>query len=261
MSAVNRTPEGKLDVVPTVSIKDGEVVIVRGGRYERLEDEDGSPLEPSFFVEQMLKQYTKVLVVDINGVEDNRPQMGLMSDIADLGEIWVDSGARYAEGIIDILVSGVSAVVLGTKSITGVDQLAAAFEMSENVYLSIDWDKQVMSHSDELKHMSPRSLADVAQNLGIKKLLFTDLSRTVAAGRRQKAEGDERLAAGSGQQAEGGGLQANKPLQVEIIRELAKGPLPLYVGGGIQESDLAQLSRMGAAGALLSVLSIITEAV
>ena len=55
-------------------------------------------------------------------------------------------------------------------------------------------------------------------------------------------------------------MQVNKPLQLEIIRELAKGPLRLYVGGGIIEGDLAQLKQLGAAGALLSVLAIVTEA-
>lgn len=233
MLAVSFTPEGKLDVVPTVSIKGGEVVVVRKGRYERLEDEDGNPLEPAYFVEQVLKTYPKVLIVDLNGIEDNRPQMELLREIADMGEIWVDPGARYAEGIIDVLVSGVSAVVLGTKTIAGVDQMAAAFEMSENVFLSIDWDKKVMSHSEELKHMSPRSLADIAANLGMRKLMFTDLSRT----------------------------QEKRPLDVEVIRNLAKGPLPLYVGGGVVEADLGQLRELGASGALLSVLSILTEAV
>jgi hypothetical protein len=150
--------------------------------------------------------------------------------------------------MIDVLVSGVSAVVLSTKTLAGVDQLAAAFEMSENVYLGIDWDGQVQSHSEELKHMSPRSLADIAGNLGIKKLLFNDLSRTAGAGSRETGE------------AAGNGLQVNRPLQLEIIRELAKGPLRLYVGGGIIEGDLAQLKQLGAAGALLSVLAIVTEA-
>jgi hypothetical protein len=32
------------------------------------------------------------------------------------------------------------------------------------------------------------------------------------------------------------------------------------VGGGVQEADLEELGRLGAAGALLSVASIVTEA-
>jgi len=234
LTAVSPTPEQKLDVVPTVSVRDGEVVVVRGGQYERLEDEDGRPLEPPFFLEQVLKQYPRALVMDINGIEDNRPQVELLTEMAEAGEIWVDPGARHAEGIIDILVSGVSAVVMGTKTVAGIDQLAAAFEMSENIYLGIDWDGGVQSQSQDLLHMSPRSLADIAGNLGIKKVLFSDLSRTGNAG--------------------------GKPLQEKIIAELAKGPVPLYVGGGIVEKDLPELKRIGAEGALLSVLAIVTEA-
>jgi hydroxymethylpyrimidine/phosphomethylpyrimidine kinase len=34
----------------------------------------------------------------------------------------------------------------------------------------------------------------------------------------------------------------------------------LYVGGAVVQADLETLQRLGAAGALLSVLSIVTEA-
>ena len=223
--------EAKLDIVPSVSVLDGEVVVVRGGRYERLEDEDGKPLEPGVFVEQVLKQYKRVLLIDLNGIENNRPQVNLIQELAELGEVWVDPGLRFAEGIIDILVAGAAAIVLGTKTIAGVDQLAAAVEMSEEVYLGIDYDSAVVSGSEQLKHMSPRSLADIAHNLGMTRLFFTDLSR-----------------------------QAGNPLREKVIGELAQGPVPLYVGGAVVQADLETLQRLGAAGALLSVLSIVTEA-
>jgi len=229
---VTQTAESKLDVVPTVSIKDGEVVIVRKKKYERLEDEDGEPLAPALFVEQVLKQYKRILLVDINGIERNRPQVELIQDIAELGEVWLDPGIRHADGIIDLLVCGVEAVVMATKTVAGVDQLAAAFEMSENIYLSIDWDGAVLGGDESIKHMNPRSLADIAKNIGVKKLIFTDL------GRGPKKKG----------------------LESEIIKELAKGPIPLYVGGGVVKKDLGEIERLGAKGALLSVLSIVQEA-
>jgi len=229
---VKSTAERKLDVVPTISVKDGEVVVVRKKRYERLEDEDGSALEPAMFVEQVLKQYERALLVDINGIEHNRPQVDLIQDIAELGEVWLDAGTRHAEGIIDILVCGVEAVVLGTKTIAGVDQLTAAFEMSENIYLSIDWNDGVVGQDESVKHMSPRSVADIAKNIGVKKLIFTDLGRG----------------------------PKKRHLEKDIITELTKGPLPLYVGGGVMEADLGELRGLGAEGALLSVLSIVTEA-
>jgi len=225
-------PQGPLDVVPTMSVRDGEVVIVRDGKYERLEDEDGRPLEPAVFAEQVLKEYPRILVVDINGIESNRPQVELIQELGELGEVWVDAGLRYAESAIDILVAGASAVVLCTKNVAGVDQLAAAVEMSDSVFLGIDWDGAVVGEDEQFRHMSPRSLRDVASNLKFPKLFFTDLGRS--------AKG--------------------KPLEAEIIRELAAGPIPVYVGGGVAEADLEALGKLGAAGALLGVLSIVTEA-
>lgn len=225
-------PQGPLDVVPTMSVRDGEVVIVRDKKYERLEDEDGRPLNPAVFAEQVLKEYPRLMVVDINGLETNRPQVEMIQELGELGEIWVDAGLRYAESAIDILVAGASGVVLCTKTIAGVDQLAAAVEMSDSVFLGIDWDGAVVGEDEQFRHMSPRSLRDIASNLKFPKLFFTDLGRG--------AKG--------------------KPLEADIIRELAAGPIPVYVGGGVVESDLEPLGKLGAAGALLSVLSIVTEA-
>ncbi len=225
-------PGGALDVVPTMSIRDGEVVIVRDGRYERLEDEDGRPLDPPLFAEQVLKQYPRILVVDLNGIEFNRPQVDLVQQLGALGEIWVDAGIRYAESAIDILVAGASAVVLCTKNIAGVDQLAAAVELSDSVYLGIDWDGALVGEDVQFRDMSPRSLVDIASNLKFPKIFFTDLGRS----------------------------SKRRPLEAAMIRELAAGPIPLYVGGGVVEADLDELGKLGAAGALLSVLSIVTEA-
>ena len=225
-------PKGELDVIPAFSVKDGEVVIVRDNKYERLEDEDGKPLDPVLFAEQVLKQYPRILVVDINGIESNRPQLELIQAIAELGEVWVDTGIRFAESAIDILVAGASGVILGTKSIAGVDQLAAAIELSDSVFFGIDYKGAVIGDDEQLRHMSPKSLMDIASNMKFPKLFFTDLAR------------------GSGE----------KKLETAIIRELAAGPIPLYVGGGVSESDLEELGRLGVAGALISVSSIVTEA-
>lgn len=225
-------PDTRLEVVPAFSVRDGEVVIVRRERYERLEDEDGRPLDPVLFAEQVLKQYDRVLLVDIDGIERQSPQVGLLQEMGDQGEIWVDAGTRFAESAIDLLVGGASAVVLGTKAVAGVDELKAAVEMSDSVYLGIDYDRGVVAVDEQLRHMSPRSLLEVARNLGFPKLVFTDLGR------------------GRGE----------RPLEAAVIRELASGKLPLYVGGGVREGDLEELGKLGAAGALLSVMSIVTEA-
>jgi phosphoribosylformimino-5-aminoimidazole carboxamide ribonucleotide (ProFAR) isomerase len=225
-------PKGELDVVPVFSIRDGEVVIVRDKRYERLEDEDGKALDPVLFAEQVLKQYPRIMVVDINGIETNRPQVELIQAIAGVGEVWVDAGIRYAESVIDILVAGAAGVILGTKTVAGVDQLAAAIEMSDSVFLGIDYKGAVVGDDVQFRHLSPKSLMDIAANLKFPKLFFTDLAR------------------GSGE----------KQLEAAIIRELAAGPIPVYVDGGVQESDLEELGKLGAAGALISVASIVTEA-
>jgi len=226
------TVQGKLDIVPTISVRDGEVVIVRQMKYESLEDEDGKTLDPVLFVEQVLKQYPRVLLVDLNGIESNRPQVELIQAVSGAGEVWVDPGIRYAESAIDILVAGAAGVVLGTKTVAGVDQLAAAVELSDCVFLGIDYKDGVVAEDEQLKHMSPKSVLEIGRNLKFPRLFFNDLDRS----------------------------SRKKPLEADIIRELAAGPLEVYVGGGVTEHDVPQLTELRVRGALLSVLSIVTEA-
>lgn len=221
-----------LDVMPAVSVLNGEVVVVRGGKYERLEDEAGRPLEPAAFVEQLLESYERAFVVDITGIETGEPQLALLQELSDAGEIWVDPGIRTAEGAVDVLVAGASHVVFGTKTLAGVEELARALRDTENVSLGIDWDGRVVGADEQLKHVSPASLMEIARNLGLQMVFFNDLGRS----------------------------RARKPLETGIIRELARGPMGLYVGGGVMEEDLPGIQAAGARGALLSLLSIVREA-
>ncbi|MGQ9582665.1 MAG: HisA/HisF-related TIM barrel protein [Thermoplasmatota archaeon] len=218
--------------MPAVSLLDGEVVVVREGRYETLEDEDGTPLDPVAFVEQLLGRYSRAFVADITGIETGEPQLGLVQELSALGEIWIDPGIRSAETAMDVLVAGAHHVVFGTKTLAGVEELAAALRDTESVSLGIDWDGVVVGADEQIKHLSPAALLDIARNLGVGRVLFNDLGRS----------------------------RERKRLETEIIRSLARGPLELYVAGGVTEEDLPAISSAGAAGALLSLLSIVKEA-
>ena len=47
-------------IVPAVSVRSGEVVVVRGAAYEPVEDAAGSPFAPDEFVDVFLKDYPAV---------------------------------------------------------------------------------------------------------------------------------------------------------------------------------------------------------
>ncbi len=224
-------PDHRLDVMPAVSILDGEVVVVRGGMYERLEDEGGAPLDPVALVEQLLGRYSKAFVADITGIESGDPQLGLIQELCELGEIWVDPGIRTAETAMDVLVAGAQHVVFGTKTLGGVEELASALQDSDSVSLGIDWDGSVVGADEQIKHLSPPALLEIARNLGVKRVLFNDLRRS----------------------------RERKPLEIGVIKELAGGSVEIYVAGGVSEEDLPALASAGARGALLSLLSLVRE--
>lgn len=218
--------------MPAVSVLDGEIVIVRGGRYERLEDESGRPLDPASFVEQLMESYERAFIVDITGIETGEPQLRLLQELSEAGEIWVDPGVRKAETALDVLVAGAAHVVFGTKTLAGVEELSKALGDTEEVSLGIDWEGRVVAFDEQLKHLSPRTLLDISRNLGLKRIFFNDLGRS----------------------------NSRKPIEARIISELTRGPLELYVGGGVMQDDLPAIKAAGAKGALLSLLSIVKEA-
>jgi len=225
-------PGKGIKLMPAMSIKSGDVVVVNEqGDYEVLEDGAGKPLDPVDLSAVLLKSYPSLYIIDIDGLERNKPQYDVLKDICELGEVWVDGGVRFADALIDIIMAGASYGVMTTKAMASMKDLQEAVTMSEQVVLGIYWSDGVLSSERKIAEMGYKELMKQASDLGVGEIVFADL------GRMPGDRWDETLLYGL--------ARASK----------AK----VYVGGGVREADAARLGAMGLAGAILDLKEIVKD--
>ncbi len=230
---VDKRLEGvqKYDAIPAISIMGKKVVVVSGDKYTPVLNAKGKPVAVADFIDDIPEKYRIVYIVDIDGIQKGRPQLGIIREISSLAEIWLDAGLRFAEGAFDLLIEGVECAVMGTKTLSSLEEFDRACEDCESIGLCIDYaDGKVISRSEGIGKMTPVELAKHAEKAGAAKVFFVDLGHAEGA-----------------------------PLDMKLIGELAHSTtLPLYIGT-VTHHDAPELSKIGVVGGLISAKAMLEE--
>ena len=219
-------------MIPALSIREGRpVVIKKRNIYDHLEDDDGDPIPPKEFVEELVKRHGQIVyIMDIDGIERNRPQYDVLKALSKVAEIWVDAGSRSGEALIDIFTTGAEKTVISTKVMEGLGDIDAAAEISDKLMLCIDYNRRILARNEEVGRMTPQGLADLARRKGIRDVVLADY------GRKRKME-----------------------LNRDVIYSLVRTGANIYVGGRVRKKDRKALYDMGATGGLLDMMAIIKK--
>jgi uncharacterized protein related to proFAR isomerase len=220
-------------LIPALSIFEGRpVVFSRKKGYDGLEDDDGEPIPAKDFVQELVERFGDVVyLMDIDGIERNRPQYSLIKELSKEAELWVDAGTRAPDSLIDIFVAGAEKAVISTKTMEGLDDMVSALEVSEKVMLSIDIDKRgIVARNRDLASMYMRTIADIAMTEGIGEIVLADYSR-----------------------------KRNEDLDRTSIHDLVNSGAEVYVGGKVVKDDAPILGELGARGGLLDMRSIVKD--
>jgi uncharacterized protein related to proFAR isomerase len=165
----------------------------------------------------------QVFVLDIGGIESNKPDLDLIKKLSQHKEVWLDSGSGNTGNIMDLFVSGASRVVVGTKSIGNLETLSEAIHLSENIIFSIDYDKGVVSGLADQKYKDLDTLIQEARTRGVQIALLFDLR-----GSAEKTSPD-----------------------LSIASKIAKAFGESYVAGHIAKEHIGQLKDAGLTGAIV----------
>lgn len=99
---------------------------------------DGSLPDVLEVTERLGKEFGRIYVVDLDGIARDRPQLDYLQEIARDGEMWVDGGARSAEDVIDLLVTGAHRAVLSTARLADERELRRAWKMSTDLAFELE---------------------------------------------------------------------------------------------------------------------------
>jgi uncharacterized protein related to proFAR isomerase len=214
--------------IPAISLLNRGIVIVHGDAYETLVIDDEVP-EALDLIELITEHYPTIYMTDINGLIEGSPQIKLIRALTDFCEVWLDAGVNKSENVYDLFIAGAQEVVLSSKTLEDLFELAQAHELSENLIFEIDYLNGIISPNPQIQNMSPKKVGEEIQDLGISHVVFADLGR----------------------------VGKNKPLERNIIKSLADLDLDVYVGGGIKLSDSPMLTKLGVSGAIIELTDIL----
>jgi phosphoribosylformimino-5-aminoimidazole carboxamide ribotide isomerase len=220
-------PKGFLEI-PAVSILKKTIVVAQGNKYETLTIDNKVP-DALDLLELITEKYETIYVTDLSGLLDGKPQVEFIHKLAGFCNVWVDSGVINSENIYDLFVAGAEEVILSSKTINGLIEVARAYELSENLIFQIDYDEGILSQNMQLQSMPIEHLVRELKDIGIKRVIFADLSR----------------------------IGSRKRLNVPIISELLRTGSRVYVGGGVKHGDVSSLKGLGTAGALLELVDVL----
>jgi len=225
--------EGEFLVIPSVSLMRGRVVVVNKGRYEPLTDADDKEITLPSFVEMYLGEYRTICVIDIDGIERGRPQLGQVGLISRDKNVWYDPGARDAGDMADAFMAGAGRVIVGTKTLRGKDELAGCQEASADFVLGLDFaGGRILSRDATISQADPLELLDSLREAGMRRVLFTQYGRV-----RPESRMDE-----------------------SFVRDMVARTRRLYLGGSgfdLATAEAVRGSGLGVRGVVVGVLDLI----
>jgi phosphoribosylformimino-5-aminoimidazole carboxamide ribotide isomerase len=228
-------------VIPVLDIRGGIAVhAVKGERahYGPLSSvwHPGS-VDPRALSEAYKRKYRldtplELYLADLDAIENRAPpDTDLYRDLHAKGiKLWLDAGTHRAVDCASWFESGVEIAVLGLETLSGPAELSEAVRLwgAQRLLFSLDLRNgtPVVDAQAAWGTNDPSLIAELAAELGIRRLLVLDLAR---------------VGTGSG------------PAGVAPIHRVSRiEDMQVFIGGGVRGmTDLSRLSAMGVAGAMV----------
>jgi len=216
----------EFEIIPAVDIMEGRCVRLKQGKFDAKTVYDESPIDAATKWEA--QGATRLHVVDLDGAKTgiftNIPVIkGIASKLRI--PIQVGGGIRNKENVEELIEAGVDRIILGTAVIDSpelVGELCAAHDGKIAVSIDAKGGKTAIKGWQVESNKTPAELAKEVVALGVKRFVYTDISR------------DGML---SGPNIEG-------------IKQFAKAAgVPVIASGGVSSyEDIAELKNLSVYG-------------
>ncbi|MFI5417632.1 MAG: HisA/HisF-related TIM barrel protein [Candidatus Lutacidiplasmatales archaeon] len=183
-------------------------------------DDEGKPLDPLDVTDRLNAKYSRLYVVDLDGIESDRPQLDYLQEISRDGEVWIDAGVKTGDQAIDVLVAGARRAVLSTAHLESPRELSRAWKLSPDLVLEVETEPGgVRCASSAWEVRDARSIAQSARALGISEVVLSP---------------------------RGG------PVDWPLVRAMSQDG-SLWVNGSFEHSDAPKLAENGASGGIFHI--------
>ena len=114
------------------------------------------------------RNFDKLYVMDVDGVERNKPQLDVIQALADDFSILYEAGPRRGANIVDLVIAGADMAYMSTLSLASLNEVEVALTFSENVGFKVDWNGGVQGHGKMIEGASLSEVVKGALNYGVK---------------------------------------------------------------------------------------------
>lgn len=168
-------------ILPAIDIKQGRVVRLFKGQFDKITDYGADPLSMARQWEDMGAPYLHV--VDLDGAESgNRINQSIICRMAREIGIPVETGGgiRSHETISEYMQAGIARVILGTRVVSDRDFLKRALaDWGERIAVSIDCSNGFVAQRgwQETSSIKGIDLAREFSAMGLQYIIYTDIAR------------------------------------------------------------------------------------
>jgi len=226
----NRLKRGlKIEIIPAIDLRDGKCVRLYQGDYAQETVFSDDPVEVALRWQSM--GATNLHIIDLDGAASGQPgNLDIITEIANavLIPTQLGGGIRDIKTMRKVLKAGVERVILGTAAVEDSKLVEeACYNFGDSIIVGIDArDGKVAIRGWRLEtDLKATELAESMAKLGVKRFIYTDISR------------------------DGTLTEPNFAAVFEMVTTIR---LPIIAAGGISSLDhLKMLKKLGAAGAIL----------
>jgi phosphoribosylformimino-5-aminoimidazole carboxamide ribotide isomerase len=224
-----------MKIIPVIDILKGVTVHAVKGRRDKYQPlksvllGSADPIDVAVKLKEL--GFIDCYVADLDAITGGNPNFSLIKRLADKStlELMVDAGVSSLAMAERLFACGVSAVIIGTETLSDIKFVArvvSAFE-SEKIIISLDlMGNHVLSKVELGSFANPIALLREFHNMGVSKFIVLDLVRV---GSREGV---------------------NTALLSKMLRDVKAN---FFVGGGVRDiGDLQKLKDLGMSGVLIA---------
>lgn len=165
----------------------------------------------------------RVFMLDLAGINRADPNFEVTRHLVKRSDVWLDSGGREPDEVMDGYMLDVERVVAGSKTLASLDSFSALYALSADVLPCLDWDGKVVWGDPRETNLDLRVAAKHLGRIGFSAVSVMDLRR----------------------------LGTELGPDPALVAALDGLDVDVFIGGGIQEADVANLGERGFAGGLV----------
>ncbi len=130
--------------------------------------QSGGEFDVFDILDALSPRFPFLYLADLDGLEENDPQVEYIQELSREMPMWVDAGVRKADQAIDIIVAGAQKAVLSSAYLRGPRELRRAWKLTTELVFEVETFNGTVDHVDPgWPTTDPLAMVQLARGVGV----------------------------------------------------------------------------------------------